>query len=115
MIGGKQQKGNYTLDARFNREDLVSRIKSIGSYRISISLFNMDAMDLAEDISAELPSKSLIFLILPTTTKGRSCNRNFYGHDDHAGNFEPCQTDCNPLACDLRQLRRNSEALHRRE
>lgn len=84
VIGGKEQNGNYTLDARFNREDLVSRIKSIGGYRNSISLFNMDAMDLAEGISAELPRKSLIYFDPPYYNKGSQLYRNFYGHDDHA-------------------------------
>lgn len=84
VIGGKEQKGNYTLDARFNREDLVSRIKSIGGYRNAISLFNVDAMDLAEGISAELPRKSLIYFDPPYYNKGSQLYRNFYGHDDHA-------------------------------
>lgn len=84
VIGGREQKGNYTLDARFNRKDLVTRIKSIGGYRKAITLHNLDAMDLAEAISPELPSKSLIYFDPPYYNKGAQLYRNFYGHKDHA-------------------------------
>lgn len=83
VIGGKEQKGKYALDARFNRDDLAARIESIGSLRNSIDLFNLDAMDLAEGISGELPSKSLIYFDPPYYKKGAQLYRNFYGHDDH--------------------------------
>lgn len=84
VIGGREQKGDYTLDARFNRKDLASRIKNIGGYRNSIDLYNLDAMDLAEGISAELPKKSLIYFDPPYYNKGAQLYRNFYEHRDHA-------------------------------
>ncbi len=84
VIGGREQKGAYTLDARFNRDDLAARIKSIGGHRKAITLHNLDAMDLAESLSSELPQKSLIYFDPPYYNKGSQLYRNFYKHKDHA-------------------------------
>ena len=38
MIGGKSQSGDWRLDARFNRSELVRRIRKIASYKDRIHL-----------------------------------------------------------------------------
>ena len=33
VIGGKQQNGKWRIDARFNKNDLIQRIKKISRYK----------------------------------------------------------------------------------
>lgn len=83
VIGGKNQDGNYLLDARFNREDLAKRIARIGSMRDHIELYDLDAMELLRQLQPELPKKSLIYFDPPYYAKGSQLYRNFYGPEDH--------------------------------
>lgn len=81
-IGGLQQNGNYLIDCRYNKEDLISRILEISKYREGIKLCNMDAMDFIEsEITAT--RKSFTFFDPPYYNKGRGLYTNFYTHGDH--------------------------------
>ena len=44
VIGGYDQTGNYKIDARFNKEDLIKRIQRIADYADRIHLTNEDAV-----------------------------------------------------------------------
>lgn len=83
VIGGKNQTGNYQLDARYNKEDLTKRIEKIGEYRNRIKVYNLDALELIGKVDELLPSDSLIYLDPPYYVKGQGLYRNFYVHDDH--------------------------------
>lgn len=50
-IGGKEQKGKYKLDCRFNKESLIDKIKEIAKYRDNVQLFHMDAVELLKNQS----------------------------------------------------------------
>ena len=54
-IGGKEQKGKYKLDCRFNKQSLITKIKEIAKYKDNVQLFHMDAVEL-------LKSQSNIFV-----------------------------------------------------
>ena len=54
-IGGKEQKGKYKLDCRFNKQSLIDKIKEIAKYRDNVQLFHMDAVEL-------LKTQSIIFV-----------------------------------------------------
>lgn len=83
VIGGTNQLGNYKLDARFNKNDLVSRISKIGIFADHIYIYNEDAYSLLKNIDHSLSSDSLIYLDPPYYMKGQGLYRNFYKHDDH--------------------------------
>lgn len=83
VIGGKKQTGNYKLDARYNKPDLIQRLERIGKYRKRISLYNKDAVQLLKDLNGDLPQKTLINLDPPYYQKGSQLYRNHYNHDDH--------------------------------
>ena len=84
-IGGKNQTGNYKIDARFNKEALISRIELISEYASRIHLYNLDALDFLKEIKplAE-QQKSLIYLDPPYYIHGRELYLNAYSHNDHA-------------------------------
>jgi DNA adenine methylase len=84
VIGGKNQDGNYKLDARFNKENIAARIQAIADKSDRISVHCEDAFQLLRRCSEFLPKGSLIYLDPPYYVKGRGLYRNYYKHDDHA-------------------------------
>lgn len=82
-IGGMDQKGNYLIDARFNREDLKSRIRSIATRAESIELYNSTTESFLKNLSVHPNSKSFFYLDPPYYNKGRDLYLNNYTHDQH--------------------------------
>lgn len=83
MIGGKNQDGKWKIDARFNKTELIQRIKKIALYKNRISLFNYDACQLVNIIGAYLPTQTLIYFDPPYFVKGQALYTNFYKSKDH--------------------------------
>lgn len=83
VIGGKDQGGNYKLDARLKKDVLANRIAKIALHRAHISVYCEDALTLLSRAEEFLPVKSLVYLDPPYYVKGRGLYRNFYKHDDH--------------------------------
>ncbi len=82
VIGGKEQTGNFKIDARFNKEDLIERIENIAEYADRIELTSVDAIDLINTIKK--PSeKTFCYLDPPYYVKGRDLYLNYYDDDDH--------------------------------
>ena len=83
IIGGKSQSGKWQIDARFNKNELVSRIQRISNHREKVQLYNLDAMNLIEQIIDEWPEKTFIYFDPPYYVKGKDLYLNFYGEKDH--------------------------------
>lgn len=81
-IGGKSQAGNYKIDARFNKKELIRRINLIASYRDRINLYNVDTLTLLQS-HKESFKKMILYLDPPYYIKGSSLYKNFYNHEDH--------------------------------
>jgi DNA adenine methylase len=81
MIGGKQQRGEWKLDARFNRSELVSRIKRISGYRGQIHLSNYDA---AEFVQSRAREKNELLYLDPPYYRPAHLYLNTYAPGDHA-------------------------------
>jgi len=81
-IGGLEQKGNYGIDARFNKADLVKRIQLIASISSKIQLYNMDGV---EFIKTVLPEKQKVFVNFdpPYVSKASGLYKNSFNEDDH--------------------------------
>jgi DNA adenine methylase len=84
VIGGLSQLGTYKLDCRFNRQDLVRRIRRIAKYRNRIHLSNLDAIVFMRRMSSKLPEQSFFCIDPPYFNKGSSLYTNFYGPDEHS-------------------------------
>ena len=83
-IGGKEQNGNYKIDARFNKQKLISRIRKIAKYKDRIILKNFDAIDLIKEIQNQSSNKNTIFYFDPPYyLKGPGLYMNAYKEDDH--------------------------------
>lgn len=80
-IGGLDQSGPWKIDARFNREALAARIRSVGLYRNRIEVRNEDGISLAKEyLSAK---EGLVYLDPPYFAKGKSLYLNHYDGRDH--------------------------------
>lgn len=83
VIGGKKQEGNWKLDARFNKEDLIRRIEKIALLRDQIRVYNLDAKEVIQTVLPTLPQKTLVYLDPPYYVKGQGLYQNHYLHNDH--------------------------------
>jgi DNA adenine methylase len=83
VIGGKGQTGEWKLDARFNKKDLIQRIQKIAHYSNRIHLYNLDAADLITTVLPSLPAKTLVYLDPPYYVKGKDLYEDHYSHKDH--------------------------------
>lgn len=83
-IGGQEQTGEWKLDARYNKSDLIFRIKRIANYRSKISIYNLDATDFLIDTVQTMPDNTLVYLDPPYYVKGKDLYQNHYSHNDHA-------------------------------
>lgn len=79
-IGGYAQRGSYLLDCRFNRENLIKRIKDIYKYKDHIKIFGEDARSF---FKKDFPENSFFFIDPPYYNKGACLYRNFFNHQDH--------------------------------
>jgi DNA adenine methylase len=83
MIGGYEQTGDWKLDARYNKQELIGRIEAIGMYSNRIRISNKDAEEFLLQTIPALPSKTLVFLDPPYFEQGHSLYENHYQPEDH--------------------------------
>ena len=83
VIGGSNQTGNYLIDARFNREDLIERIKRIAALKSKIHLYNKDVASFVTRYVPKYQDNALIFFDPPYYAKGKQLYLNFFKHEDH--------------------------------
>lgn len=83
VIGGLEQKGQYPIDCRFNREDLVRRIKRVHTYRSRIHLHRLDAIAFMRKRSFFEPD-TFFAIDPPYFRKGPYLYTSFYRPEDHA-------------------------------
>lgn len=83
VIGGLAQKGDYTIDCRFNKEELIRRIRRVKKYRGRIHLHRMDALKFIDHVENKLPAKTFLCIDPPYFHKGSSLYTSFYKRKDH--------------------------------
>ena len=84
VIGGVDQSGNYKLDCRFSKDDLIRKIRRIASRKEQVSLSNLDAAEYIESVVPTMPSNTLVNLDPPYYVKGPELYKNHYTAKDHA-------------------------------
>ena len=84
IIGGLGQSGPYKIDCRFNRQDLIRRVRRVASYRSRIHLTRHDALAFVDDACRRLPDTTFFCIDPPYVKKGSDLYANYYGVKDHA-------------------------------
>ena len=83
IIGGRDQKGRWGIDARYNKEDLINRIEKIADLRSRIEISQMDAVEFLEQQAPKWKSNTLVYIDPPYFEKGRYLYHDAYRQDDH--------------------------------
>jgi DNA adenine methylase len=84
VIGGQDQNGEWPLDARFNKADLIQRIRRIARYNSRIRLYQLDALEFTNTVVANFGSNSLSFFDPPYINNADDeLYLNNYGVADH--------------------------------
>ena len=82
MIGGYNQTGKYKIDARFNKDDLISRIEEIARFRKRITVTNLDGLAFIRRMDRK-NEEIFIYLDPPYLQKGADLYMNYYSKIDH--------------------------------
>jgi DNA adenine methylase len=68
-IGGHKQAGDWKLDARFNKDNLIKRIKWIGEKSNQITLSNLDGLAYLKRAGKAAYSRKTLFFVDPPYVK----------------------------------------------
>jgi DNA adenine methylase len=82
VIGGRSQQGRYRIDARFNRVELVERVRRIQGKKRSIEITNLDGADLLRDRLNE--DDHFFYIDPPYYDKGSFLYLNSFDDAQHA-------------------------------
>ena len=80
VIGGKKQDGKWEMDARFNRDNLASRILKIAERKNDITVFGLDVEDFVKYIPSE---NTFVYLDPPYYEKGEELYSKYFVQEDH--------------------------------
>jgi DNA adenine methylase len=84
VIGGKEQGGDWKLDARFGKDELLHRIRKIARYRSRIRLYQMDALEFTNKVVARIGRNSFTFYDPPYIENGQKLYLNDYTLEGHS-------------------------------
>ena len=84
IIGGRDQKGPWKIDARYNSKELAHRVESVARLKNRIVLTSMDALKFLSIGVGKWPEQTLVYLDPPYYVKGRDLYCDYYEPNDHA-------------------------------
>jgi DNA adenine methylase len=82
-IGGRDQSGNYRIDARFNKDALIERMRLIQIYSSQIEVRNEDGIEIISEFANV--ASTFIYADPPYFEKAGSLYMNSFGPEDHHG------------------------------
>lgn len=83
VIGGLEQDGDWKMDARFPRNELITRIEAIAARKSDIKIRNWDAERFISQYVPKLPEETLIYCDPPYFRKAERLYPNHYKPEDH--------------------------------
>ena len=83
VIGGLAQSGAWKIDVRFNKADLINRIRQVSRYRNRINLHQMDALEFTKEKVPHLGANAFVFFDPPYIENGGDLYLNNYTVEDH--------------------------------
>lgn len=84
IIGGKSQIGTWKIDCRYNKIDLIKRIKRVSQYKNRIHLENEDAELFMKKFGRDVSENCVLYIDPPYYDKGSKLYKNAYRPDDHS-------------------------------
>jgi DNA adenine methylase len=83
VIGGLAQEGRWRVDARFPRNELISRIEAIACHSDQITVTNLDAEHFMLEQVSTLPGETLVYCDPPYYERAERLYLNTYTPEDH--------------------------------
>lgn len=83
VIGGLEQNGEWKMDARFNKQRLIERIRKIAERKADIHIYNKDVVSLMLNFLPKYKNNTFIYFDPPYFEKGKQLYLNFFNYDDH--------------------------------
>lgn len=83
VIGGAEQSGNWKMDARFNKERLIQRIRKIEERKEAIRVYNKDVVSLIQNYLPKYEKNAFVYFDPPYFEKGKQLYLNFFDYRDH--------------------------------
>lgn len=80
-IGGKSQTGQWKLDARYNRQAIIDKLKLLSLYRNRITVLNQDGVEVIKRYAKK--DNNFFYIDPPYYVKGAELYLNSFKHDDH--------------------------------
>ena len=80
-IGGLKQGGNYKIDARYNKEKMIAKIKLIAMYRDRITVLNQDGVEVFRKYAQN--DTSFFYIDPPYYKQGKGLYMNFFNDRQH--------------------------------
>jgi len=78
------QDGQWKMDARFSRNELINRIERIAAKKQHIKVSNLDAEKYLLRYVSKLPAESIVYCDPPYFNKADRLYANYYTPADHA-------------------------------
>lgn len=83
MIGGQNQSGEWKLDARFGKAELVRRIRKIARYKSRIGLYQLGTLEFTNTVVAGIGRNSFTNYDPPYIENGQDLYLNNYDLEGH--------------------------------
>ena len=96
-IGGYAQNGNYLIDARYNKQELIRRIENIAQKRKYIRVYNKEIRPFISQILSQYDINTFVYLDPPYLQKGKRLYKNSLSIEDHR---EIAEYIRNKVSCD---------------
>ncbi len=82
-IGGYAQEGDWKIDARFDKEAIISKIRVIARVRDQISIYNKDIISFLRNYVPSFSGNLFFYFDPPYFRKGQKLYKNFFVPADH--------------------------------
>ena len=83
-IGGLEQTGNYSIDARYNKPELIRRVEMIAERKRDIHVYGQEIRTFITRIIPKYRDSGFVYFDPPYFKKGKALYKNFFKPEDHA-------------------------------
>ena len=83
VIGGLEQTGKYKINARFNRKNLISKVKMISEQKNRIDVLGYDVFEFLQSETLQHYHNTFINFDPPYVNKGGQLYMNYFKKEDH--------------------------------
>ncbi len=82
-IGGYSQSGDWKLNVRFDKKNIISKIVAIAEHKNNIVVYNKDIISLLQNYVPKWGNNTFFYFDPPYYNKGQKLYKNFLTHYDH--------------------------------